>query len=51
MNDRNTRRRRIRAEAPLWQQASEGIGLVLMYAGVVVAVGAALSVVVSLFFS
>lgn len=51
MKDPSTPRRPVRAEAPLWRQASEGIGLVLLYAGVVVAVGVVLSVVVSLFFS
>ncbi len=40
----------VRADAPLWRQAAEGIGIVVLFAAVVAAGGFALSVIVSLFF-
>jgi len=41
---------RSRRDAPLWRQAAEGIGLVVVITGIVVVVGAALALVVSLLF-
>lgn len=40
----------LRRDAPLWRQAAEGIGLVMVLSGVVAAVGLLLSLLVSLLF-
>lgn len=47
---RRPNREPARAEAPLWRQAAEGIGIVVLFAAVVAAAGIVLSVIVSLFF-
>jgi hypothetical protein len=41
---------RSRRDAPLWRQAAEGIGLVIVFAGIVALVGAVLAFIVSLLF-
>jgi hypothetical protein len=41
---------RSRRDSPLWRQAAEGIGLVVVFAGIVALVGAALALIVSLLF-
>lgn len=40
----------LRRDAPLWRQATEGIGLVVVLSGVVVVIGLLLSFLVSLLF-
>lgn len=50
MNQTPGRDRTTRSKAPLWRQAFDGIGLVVVFAAIVTAVGGGLALIVSLLF-